>query len=87
MFVVEMLRWGDRECHSYVIGIFSTKDLAEDAGKAEQTWRDSKYEYAISEFNVDLYPKDKVEYYKKLKSRTIVNSWQFVGNDTRNYLQ
>ena len=27
------------------------------------------------------------EYYKKLKSRTIVNSWQFVGNDTRNYLQ
>ena len=87
MFVVEMLRWGDRESHSYIIGIFSTKDLAESAAKAEQIWRDNKYEYTISEFNVDLYPKDKVEYYKKLKSRTIVNSWQFVGNDTRNYLQ
>ena len=85
MFVVEMLRWGDRECHSYVIGIFSTKDLAEDAGKAEQSWRDSKYEYTISEFDVDLYPKDKVEYYKKSKSLSIVNSWQLTSNGTRNY--
>lgn len=85
MFVVEMLRWGDRESHSYVIGIFSTKELAESAGKAEQIWRDNKYEYAISEFNVDLYPKDKVEYYNKSKSLTIVNSWQFVANGTRNY--
>ena len=85
MFVVEMLRWGDRESHSYVIGIFSTKELAESAGKAEQIWRDNKYEYAISEFNVDFYPEDKVEYYNKSKSSTIVNSWQFVANGTRNY--
>lgn len=85
MFVVEMLRWGDRESHSYVIGIFSTKELAEDAGKAEQIWRADKYEYVVSEFNVDFYPTDKMEFYNKSKSPTKVNHWKFTGNGTRNY--
>lgn len=65
MFVVEMLRWGDRELHSYVIGIYSTRELAESAGIAEREWRGNKYEYAISEFNVDFCAHDKMELYKK----------------------
>ena len=35
IYVVEMLRWGDRESHSYVIGAFSSKEAADLAGDAE----------------------------------------------------
>lgn len=65
MFVVEMLRRGDRESHSYVIGVFSTRENAEAAGIAEEVWRDRKYEYEISEYNVDFFPPRKLEYYNK----------------------
>lgn len=80
-----MLRYGDRESHSYIIGIYSTKELAENAGKAERIWRGFKYEYAITEFEVDFYPTDKMEYYKTSNVHTHVNHWQFTGNGTRNY--
>lgn len=53
VFVVEVLRWGDREQHSYVIGVFSSENLAVDAGKKERESRGGKYEYAISEHEVD----------------------------------
>lgn len=49
LYVVEMLRWGDREAHSYVIGVFTDKEQAETAGKAMVTYRGGKYEYCITE--------------------------------------
>ena len=53
VYVTEMLRWGDREKHSYVIGVFSTKEAAELAGDVEVTWRAQKYEFCVTEFNLD----------------------------------
>ena len=31
-YITEALRWGDRENHSYVVGVYSTKELATLAG-------------------------------------------------------
>jgi hypothetical protein len=63
-FVVEALRWGDRENHSYVIGVFTTREQAELAGEVEVSWRANKYEYHISEFMLDFIPADKLFHHK-----------------------
>ncbi len=63
LFVVEMLRWGDRENHSYVIGVYSSKTLATLAGETEKSWRAGKYEYAISVMQLDYIPQAKLDYH------------------------
>jgi hypothetical protein len=65
LYVVEMLRWGDRENHSYVIGVYSSQTLAALAGEAEKTWRAGKYEYAISLYQLDYIPQDKLDCHEK----------------------
>jgi hypothetical protein len=47
LYVVEMLRWGDREQHSYVIGVFDSDDDAKQCGEIEKSWRGGKYEYEV----------------------------------------
>lgn len=54
VYVVTMYRWGDRECHSYVLGVFSTKTKATKAGDIEQEYRGgNKYYPEILEIAVD----------------------------------
>ena len=65
LYVVEMLRWGDRENHSYVIGVYSTETLATLAGEAEKSWRGGKYEYAISLYTLDYIPEEKLDFHGK----------------------
>ena len=44
LYAVTMYRWGDRECHSYLLGVYSTKAKAEKAGQKEKEYRGgSKY--------------------------------------------
>lgn len=61
VFVTEMLRYGDRESHSYVIGVYSTREMAETAGKAEEIWRDRKYDFVVSVFQLDYIPDKKLK--------------------------
>lgn len=65
LYVTEMLRWGDREAHSYVIGAFTSKALAEEAGEVEKTWRGCKYEYEVTLQKVDFIPQKKLSLHKK----------------------
>ena len=58
-----MLRWGDREAHSYIIGVFSTRELAHLAGEAEKTWRAVKYEFSISQHELDFIHEDKLKHH------------------------
>lgn len=64
MFVVEMLRWGDREAHSYVIGVFDNIELATLAAEAEKTWRGGKYEYEITEFVLNNIDEEVLNYHR-----------------------
>ena len=43
VFVVEALRWGSRENHSYVVGAFDSLDDAAEACVVEEAWRGGKY--------------------------------------------
>lgn len=52
-YVVTMYRWGDRENHSYVIGIFNEKHIAIKTGKKEQEYRGGKYSPEVLEFDIN----------------------------------
>lgn len=64
MWVVEALRFGSRESHSYIVGVYSTHTLATKVARAEEIWRGGKYICYVSEFIVDDFNQDKMEHYK-----------------------
>lgn len=51
VFVVEALRWGDREDHTYVVGVFDNLHDACEACVVEEMWRGGKYECFINDCN------------------------------------
>ena len=53
VFVTTMYRYGDREKHSYVLGVWSSREIAMQAGKIEALWRGGKYEPEVTEWKVD----------------------------------
>ena len=55
MFVTQAFRWGEiHEGHSYIVGVFTTKERAEFAGKAEELYRGGKYECVVYEHAVNF---------------------------------
>jgi len=53
VYVVTMYRYGDREKHSYVLGVFTSKDMAKKWGEDEEIFRGNKYKYDITTFITD----------------------------------
>ena len=53
VFVTTMYRYGDREKHSYVLGVWSSSGVAMQAGQTEALWRGGKYEPEVTEWKVD----------------------------------
>lgn len=43
VYVVTMYRWGDRERHSYVLGVFAERERAVEVGVCESLNRGRKY--------------------------------------------
>lgn len=55
VYTVEALRWGNREKHSYLIGVFSDVNRARAAAAEEESARAGKYECVILEYVLDQY--------------------------------
>ena len=53
MFVVTAYRHGDREAHSYVVGMFNTIDRATKAASGETEYRGGKYYCQIISMRVN----------------------------------
>ena len=53
VFVCTMYRYGNLQGHSYVLGVWSTKETAEQAGQTEALWRGNKYEPVVTSWIVD----------------------------------
>ena len=68
VYVVTMYRYGDREAHSYVLGVYSTKEIAETEALREKDHRGGKYDPEIIEMPVDDGRRDD----KKLPARQVV---------------
>ena len=53
IYTVHAYRWGDRERHSYSVGVYSKKHAALKAAEAEAEWRGGKYECEVIEWIPD----------------------------------
>ena len=64
MFVLTMYRFGNREKHSYVQGVFTTLEKAQMAQEAEECYRGGKYLGNILDIEVDHLNEDAKTYYE-----------------------
>lgn len=62
VFVVEALRWGDRENHSYVVGVFDNEEMANRVASAETAWRGGKYECVVTSGLLNTYSEEKLSW-------------------------
>ena len=54
MYVVEMLRYGNREAHSYVLGVFSDRVIAELRAQEHILYRSGKYTAEVRSMPTDV---------------------------------
>lgn len=54
VYTVHAYRWGDRECHSYSVGVYYKKHAALKEAKAERDYRGGKYECEVLEWAMDI---------------------------------
>lgn len=53
IYIVTMYRWGDRENHSYVHGVYNKKQKAIDKALEEQICRGGKYHPEVLEADIN----------------------------------
>ncbi len=53
IFTVHAYRWGDRELHSYSVGVFSKKSVALKEAEDHKTYRGGKYECEVIRWDID----------------------------------
>ena len=53
VYTVHAYRWGDRELHSYSVGVYSKKHTALKAAQTESDYRGGKYECEVLEWMLD----------------------------------
>ncbi len=53
IYKVKMLRWGSHKIY-YILGYYSTSDVAIAHAKAEVTYRGEKYNYTITVHDLDI---------------------------------
>jgi len=63
LYIVEALRYGDRELHSYVAGVFSTMELASKFVKIHDSYRGGKYDCTIQQVILDHIDQDELTYF------------------------
>lgn len=56
LFIVHAFRYGDRERHSYIVGVYDDVYSAHQAAIAEEYWRGGKYECDVEEFQLNTPP-------------------------------
>ena len=54
IYTVHAYRWGDRECHSYTVGVYGKKNSARKAAETEENFRGGKYKCEVLEWEIDL---------------------------------
>jgi len=58
LYTVVAHRWGRMETHSYLVGVYSTVELAKQAADTETEWRGGKYSCWVEEIYQDTYYSD-----------------------------
>jgi hypothetical protein len=80
IYTVHAYRWGDRELHSYSVGVFMKKQQAILAAEEEADYRGGKYECEILEWLVDRSTKGRDNESKIIKALPKVNTLKDRGS-------
>lgn len=68
LYIVNVFRWGERDKHSYFVGVFSKKQKAIDEAKKEENYRGGKYKAEIIEAEINIsYAEDQNPWAKRIK--------------------
>ena len=83
-YIVTAYRFGDRELHSYIVGVYSTYELAFQYADIEENFRGGKYTCEVLAVKVDyVYPSD--EMITVLKALPVPTLEQLKSKNIRNY--
>jgi hypothetical protein len=53
VYTVHAYRWGDHECNSYIVGVYSEAHAALKAAEIEEDYRGGKYSCEVLEWTLD----------------------------------
>ena len=59
VYTVTAYRWGNKENHSYVLGVFNKKQPAITAAETEEEFRGGKYECEVCEWEINKWKHEK----------------------------
>lgn len=62
IYIVNAYRWGDRENHSYTLGVFDKKELAIECADSHTNYRGGKYGCAVEMCLLNEFDNDKNNY-------------------------
>ena len=82
LYVVEMLRSGSREKHSYIVSIFDNEHEARECGEIEKSWRAGKYEYEITKITLNDFDDEsgeKYDHHEQCRPRSFTYSTNWMG--------
>lgn len=54
VYTVQACRWGDRERHSYIVGVYPKKAAAIKAAEVEEEYRGGKYSCEVMEWSLGV---------------------------------
>jgi hypothetical protein len=54
IYTVQAYRWGDRDNHSYIVGVYESKHKAISVARAEAEWRGGKYTCQVRKWKFGL---------------------------------
>lgn len=57
VYCVTAYRWGNKEAHSYIVGVFDNLEIAIQHAKDEKEWRGGKYNCEVVSMNLNEYDK------------------------------
>lgn len=67
VFVTRMLRYGDRDGHSYIVGVYTSHEQAKRVGECEESWCGGKYNYIVEYFDINAsLPQEQWDYHNGL---------------------
>ena len=66
IYIVHAYRWGDRECHSYSVGVCTEKEQALALAEHEEDYQGGKYKCEVLEWNLGYEGKQPLKVIKAL---------------------
>jgi hypothetical protein len=65
LYIAEMLYLNEADSHRYLVGVYSTQELAKHAGEIEKSWNTIHYELQIKKVILDAIDPEKLDWYRQ----------------------